>query len=193
MPALARGSILIERRPNNANLYPRYIEPYCNYADSGFLVCLFMNAPAGAQTAPATAKLDVLNQDGSTVDRDGPFTITVVARGLPITIERALFTVTDNLTGSVLDSAFSLPVDGKSRIDPEHVATLSINVEQPKLAHTASATGGLILFYKAGDSPNVLTSARWGFKLVHAVPDLTVSSRPNNVIRYFPFAPAIRN
>jgi hypothetical protein len=152
-------------------------------------ICLFVNVLAGAQTAPATAKLDVLNQDGSTVDRDGPFTITVVARGLPITIERALFTVTDNLTGSVLDSAFSLPVDGKSRIDPEHVATLTIHVEQPKLAQTKSATGALILFYKAGDSPNLLTSARWGFKLVHAVPDLTVYSRPNDVIRSFPFTP----
>jgi len=169
--------------------YTRVASHFAAIAQTLTFVCLCANNIAWAQAVAATAKLDVLNQDGSTADRDGPFTITVVARGLPITIERALFTVTDNLTGSVLDSAFSLPVDGKSRIDPEHVATLSINVEQPKLAHTTSATGGLILFYKAGDSPNVLASARWGFKLVHAVPDLIVSSRPNDVTRYIPFAP----
>jgi hypothetical protein len=128
-----------------------------------------------------------VNQPDSAFDRDGIFKITVVAHGFPVTLEGALFTVTDDATGKDLSSAFSLPRNTPA-IPAEKYADVSLQVEKQGLAMTTSAKGGLVLLYKAGDSPKMLASSRWGFKVIHAVPELTVSSRPNDVIRPIPFS-----
>ncbi len=153
------------------------------------LLCMVMNSLGYASTGTATARLDIVNEPDSAVDRDGPFTITIVVHGLPVILEGVFFTVTDDNNGKDLSSAFSLPSERKLLIDAEHQATISFQVNKQILAKTISAKGGLILLYKAGSGSGMLLSTRWGFRVIHAVPDLTVSSRPNDVTRPIPFRP----
>ncbi len=168
--------------------------PHCAAMTMTFaFVCLVVNSLAYAETTPATARLDIVNQPDSAVNLDGPFAIKVVARGLPITLKGAVFTVTDDATGKDLSSAFSLQPADNRPIEAEDQATISFSIEKKMFAQTASAKGGLILLYKTESSPNLLISGRWGFTVVRPVPELTVSSRPNDVIRFIPFSPLTLN
>jgi hypothetical protein len=154
-------------------------------------VCLIASLPAGGQATPQTGKLDILNASDSTVNREGPLTITVVARDQPITLVKAMFKITDDVNGNDLNEAFPSSIAGSSPIEAEHTRDISFSLNQQKLSQITSAKGSLTLWYKAGSSPKLLPSAAWGFKLIHAVPSLTVASHPNDLIRYFPFTSLI--
>ncbi|MGA9673290.1 MAG: hypothetical protein WBQ94_29130 [Terracidiphilus sp.] len=153
------------------------------------LGCMFACSMAPAATSSTPPRLDIVNQPDSVLPLDDSLTITVVAHGLPITLKAAVFAVTDDATGKDLSSAFSLPVNCDCPIKAEYKSTISIQVDKKMIAQTVSAKGGLILLYKAGDSPSMVSSARWGFALVRSLPELTVSSRPNIVTRFLPFSP----
>lgn len=150
---------------------------------------LFVGLVAGAQANPQTGRLEILNAGDSTVNLEGPFTVTVVARDTPITVEKALFKITDDATGSDLSPAFTQSINDASPIEAEHWRDISFLPDQQKLSRITSAKGSLTLWYKTGVSAKLLPTAAWVFKLTHAVPGLTVSSRPNDLIRYVPFMP----
>ena len=130
------------------------------------LCCMLASSMTFAATNPATARFDIVNQPDSVLPLDDSLKIAVVAHGLPITLKSAVFAVTDDSTGKDLSSAFSLPMNCNCTIKTEETSIISFLVEKKVTAQTASAKGGLILMYKAGDSTDMIASARWGFAMV---------------------------
>jgi hypothetical protein len=161
------------------------------FAKSLALVSLAASLPPDVGAGPGAGRLDIVNPPNALLNLDAPLTITVVARGLPITLQGAVFAVTDDLTGKDLSSAFSLSLEQTTSIKAETASKILISVSKQSLGQTVSATGGLIFLYKAGKSPELVASSSWGFKMTHPVPDLTVSSRPNDITRMIPFTPVV--
>jgi PKD domain len=153
------------------------------------LAALLSEPLAHCGTNPVSATLEIVSPPNSTVGLDDSFTITVVAHGRSVTLLGATFDIRDDATGKVLNDAFSLQSDKNGPLLAETPATVYFHVDQSKLTYTLSANASLVLLFKAQDSAPAVPTSAWKFTLVRGGAELSVSSRPNEVTRPYPFRP----